>query len=88
MLNTMTASCCEYSMLSEGAARGIYDVLQYLPGEDSPAEKEEVASTAESNNAPQVLITCWRRCRGGVSSKSRTGIPDTSLAPLAVPPQS
>jgi hypothetical protein len=45
-------------MLSEGAARGIYDLLQYLPGEDFPAEKEEVASTAESNNSPQELA--WR----------------------------
>jgi hypothetical protein len=58
VLNTMRASCCEYSMLSEGAAWGIYDLLQYLPGVDFPAEKEEVASTAESNNAPKVLV--WR----------------------------
>jgi hypothetical protein len=45
-------------MLSEEAARGIYALLQYLPGVDFPAEKEEVASTAESNNAPQELV--WR----------------------------
>jgi hypothetical protein len=43
-------------MLSEEAARGIYALLQYLPGVDFPAEKEEVASTAESNNAPQELV--------------------------------
>ena len=29
-----------------------------MPGVDFPAEKEEVASTAESNNAPQELV--WR----------------------------
>jgi len=45
-------------MLSEEAAWGIYAVLQYLPGVDFPADKEEVASTAESNNAPQELV--WR----------------------------
>ncbi len=32
-------------------------LLQYLPGVDFPAEKA-VASTAESNNAPQELV--WR----------------------------
>ena len=32
--------------------------MQYLPGMDFPAEKEEVASTAESNNAPQDMV--WR----------------------------
>jgi hypothetical protein len=31
---------------------------QYLPGVDFPAEKEQVASTAESNNAPQEMV--WR----------------------------
>ena len=33
-------------------------LLRYLPGVDFPAEKEEVDSTAESNNAPQELV--WR----------------------------
>ena len=33
-------------------------LLRYLPGVDFPAEKEEIASTAESNNAPQELV--WR----------------------------
>ena len=33
-------------------------LMQYLPGMDFPAEKEEVASTAESNNAPQEMV--WR----------------------------
>ena len=33
-------------------------LMQYLPGVDFPAEKEEVASTAESNNAPQEMV--WR----------------------------
>ena len=31
-------------------------LLQYLPGVNFPAEKEQVASTAESNNAPQELV--------------------------------
>jgi hypothetical protein len=30
---------------------------QYLKGTNFPAEKEEVASTAESNGAPQDLVT-------------------------------
>jgi hypothetical protein len=33
-------------------------LLQYLPGVNFPAEKEQVASTAESNNAPQDMV--WR----------------------------
>jgi len=33
-------------------------LLRYLPGVDFPAEREEVASTAESNNAPRELV--WR----------------------------
>jgi len=33
-------------------------LMQYLPGVDFPAEKEEVASTAKSNNAPQEMV--WR----------------------------
>jgi hypothetical protein len=32
--------------------------MQYLPGVNFPAEKELVASTAESNNAPQEMV--WR----------------------------
>ncbi len=31
-------------------------LLQYLPGVNFPAEKEQVASTAESNGAPQELV--------------------------------
>ena len=31
-------------------------LLQYLPGVNFPAEKEEVASTAEGNGAPQELV--------------------------------
>jgi hypothetical protein len=33
-------------------------LLQYLPSVNFPAEKEQVASTAESNNAPQDIV--WR----------------------------
>ena len=33
-------------------------LMQYLPGVDFPAEKEQVASSAESNNAPQEMV--WR----------------------------
>jgi len=33
-------------------------LMQYLPGVDFPAEKEEVASTAENNDAPQEMV--WR----------------------------
>jgi hypothetical protein len=32
------------------------DVQQYLEGADYPASKEEVASTAESNDAPGELV--------------------------------
>ncbi len=32
-------------------------LLRYLPGVRFPAEKEEVASNAESNGAPQDLVT-------------------------------
>jgi hypothetical protein len=31
-------------------------LLQYLPGVIFPAEKDQVASTAESNGAPQELV--------------------------------
>jgi hypothetical protein len=33
-------------------------LMRYLPGVNFPAEKEQVASTAESNNAPQEMV--WR----------------------------
>jgi hypothetical protein len=33
-------------------------LMQYLPGVNFPAEKEQVASTAKSNNAPQEMV--WR----------------------------
>jgi uncharacterized protein DUF2795 len=32
-------------------------LMQYLKGTDFPAEKEEVASNAESQNAPQDLVS-------------------------------
>jgi uncharacterized protein DUF2795 len=32
-------------------------LLQYLPGVRFPAEKEQVASTAESNGAPQDMVS-------------------------------
>jgi len=32
------------------------DAQQYLEGADYPASKEEVASTAESNGAPEELV--------------------------------
>lgn len=35
---------------------GIGDVQQYLEGIDFPAQKEEVASGAEGNGAPQSLV--------------------------------
>jgi hypothetical protein len=31
-------------------------LMQYLPGVNFPAEKEQVASSAESNNAPQEML--------------------------------
>ena len=31
-------------------------LLQYLPGVRFPAEKEQIASTAESNGAPQDMV--------------------------------
>jgi hypothetical protein len=33
-------------------------LMQYLPGVNFPDEKEQVASSAESNNAPQEMV--WR----------------------------
>jgi hypothetical protein len=33
-------------------------LMQYLRGVNFPAEKEQVASSAESNNAPQEMV--WR----------------------------
>jgi hypothetical protein len=33
-------------------------LMQYLPGVNFPAEKEQVASIAETNNAPQEMV--WR----------------------------
>ena len=42
-----------------GGDLGSLDVatlLQYLPGVRFPAEKEQIASTAESNGAPQELV--------------------------------
>jgi hypothetical protein len=42
-----------------GGDLGSLDVatlLQYLPGVRFPAEKDQIASTAESNGAPQDLV--------------------------------
>lgn len=47
---------------------------QYLPGINYPAAKEEVASTAESNNAPQELVQQIRN-----SSAQRFNSPDEVL---------
>jgi hypothetical protein len=33
-------------------------LMQYLPGGNFPSDKEQVASTAESNNAPHEMV--WR----------------------------
>jgi hypothetical protein len=38
-------------------------LMQYLPGVNFPAEKEQVASTAESNNAPQEMVRRIRNAR-------------------------
>jgi hypothetical protein len=47
---------------------------QYLPGINYPASKEEVASTAESNSAPQELVQQIR-----TSSAQRFNSPDEVL---------
>jgi Protein of unknown function (DUF2795) len=39
------------------------ELLQYLPGVRFPAEKEQVASTAEGNGAPQELVEKIRDAR-------------------------
>ena len=49
-------------------------LLQYLPGVNFPAEKEQVASTAESNNAPQELVQKIRN-----ASTQRFNSPDEVL---------
>ena len=38
-------------------------LMRYLPGVNFPAEKEQVASTAESNNAPQEMVRRIRNAR-------------------------
>ncbi len=52
-------------------------LLQYLPGVRFPAEKEQVASTAESNGAPQDLV---EKIRG--ASRQRFNGPDEVLQEL------
>jgi hypothetical protein len=38
-------------------------LMRYLPGVNFPDEKEQVASTAESNNAPQEMVRRIRNAR-------------------------
>jgi hypothetical protein len=49
-------------------------LLQYLPGVRFPAEKEQIASTAEGNGAPQELVEKIRN-----SSRDRFNGPDEIL---------
>ena len=49
-------------------------LLQNLPGVRFPAEKEQIASTAESNGAPQELVQKIRN-----SSRDRFNGPDEVL---------
>ena len=49
-------------------------LLQDLPGVRFPAEKEQIASTAESNGAPQDLVA---KIRG--ASRQRFNAPDEVL---------
>ncbi len=49
-------------------------LLQHLPGVRFPAEKEQIASTAEDNGAPQELV---RRIRN--ASRERFNGPDEVL---------
>ncbi len=39
------------------------NLMQYLPGVNFPADKEQVASTAESNGAPQEMVRRIRNAR-------------------------
>ncbi len=49
-------------------------LLQYLPGVRFPAEKEQIASTAEGNGAPQELVEKIRN-----ASRDRFNGPDEVL---------
>jgi len=49
-------------------------LLQYLPGVRFPAEKEQIASTAEGNGAPQELVQKIRN-----ASRDRFNGPDEVL---------
>ena len=49
-------------------------LLQYLPGVRFPAEKEQIASTAEGNGAPQGLVQQIRN-----ASRDRFNGPDEIL---------
>jgi hypothetical protein len=62
---------------SLGGDLGCLDVatlLQYPPGVRFPAQKEQIASTAESNGAPQELV---EKIRG--ASRQRFNGPDEVL---------
>jgi hypothetical protein len=49
-------------------------LLRYLPGVNFPAEKDQVASTAEKNDAPQELV---EKIRGADTQRFNT--PDEVL---------
>ncbi len=49
-------------------------LLEHLPGVRFPAEKEQIASTAERNNAPQELVQAIRN-----ASRDRFNGPDEVL---------
>ena len=49
-------------------------LLQHLPGVRFPAEKEQIASTAERNNAPQELVQKIRN-----ANRQRFNSPDEVL---------
>jgi hypothetical protein len=71
-------------------------LLQYLPGVRFPAEKEQIASTAESNGAPQELVEkirvqaandsmlLTRSCRRSKAAKPESFPPHT-LHPIPRP---
>ena len=59
------------------------DAQQYLEGVDYPASKEELISAAESNGAPDAMITML----GGLSRSEYSG-PEDRAADLRAFPQS
>ena len=63
---------------------GNYDVStlqRYLKGTNFPAQKEEVASNAESNGAPQDMVTQIRN-----ADTERFDSPEEVMQALQVPP--